>query len=168
MEQPENSGTAKTESEVPASAEVDTKMKRPQLSRKDSFVVQEDMKGHGQEGFNLPLPGLHTLHSRICLGRIWTNSPLSQRINTKHNNLDLDQVSKLRTQQLETETTNIKDADTVSNRQKLNSLKEELSKTNEERNYFQAQYKFQMQVNSELKSLLVVTKRLWNSLVNHH
>ncbi|XP_032578787.1 golgin-45 [Drosophila sechellia] len=62
----------------------------------------------------------------------------------------------LRTQELETEPTDIKETDTASS-QELNSLKEELAKMREERNYFQAQYKFQTQVNSELKILLVAS-----------
>jgi len=214
MEQPENSATTKTESEIQASADVDTKAKRPQLSRKDSTIVQEAVMGRkisasGGHASNLPLPGLHTLYRRPEIvtrslapvlpkgelvqmrPRLVTNpeilpehkktkapkfvpfepypgavNPMISEPTNKHkihrdkNNLDIavlvDQVSTLRTQELDTEPKDIKESSTASN-QELIALQEELAKMRGERDYFQAQYKFQTQVNSELKSLLVAS-----------
>ncbi|XP_037723403.1 golgin-45-like [Drosophila subpulchrella] len=214
MEQPENSAATKTESEIQASADVDTKAKRPQLSRKDSTIVQEAVMGRktsasSGHASNLPLPGLHTLYRRPEIvtrslapvlpkgelvqmrPRLVTNpeilpehkktkapkfvpfepypgavNPMISEPTNKHkihrdkNNLDIavlvDQMSTLRTQELDTEPRDIKETSTVSN-QELISLQEELAKMRGERDYFQAQYKFQTQVNSELKSLLVAS-----------
>ncbi|EDW44149.1 GM16569 [Drosophila sechellia] len=71
---------------------------------------------------------------------------------TLRRRLSYNTRSNKRRMELETEPTDIKETDTASS-QELNSLKEELAKMREERNYFQAQYKFQTHVNSELKIL---------------
>ncbi|XP_017122770.1 golgin-45 [Drosophila elegans] len=214
MEQPENSGTAKTEGdEVQAIADVDIKVKRPQLSRKDSTIIQEAVMGRktSTSASNLPLPGLHTLYRRPEIvtrslapampkgelvqmrPRLVTSSteslpehkktkapkfvpfepypgavnPMISEPTNKHkihrnkNNLDIavlvDQVSTLRTQELDTEHRDVKEPPQDSSCHELAALQEELTKMREERNYFQAQYKFQTQVNSELKSLLVAS-----------
>ncbi|TDG44113.1 hypothetical protein AWZ03_009444 [Drosophila navojoa] len=78
------------------------------------------------------------------------------------NNLDIgvlaDQVSTLRTQELIQENGDAKAADTTSaSSEEVQRLKQELAKMQEERDHFKAQYKFQTQVNSELKSLLVAS-----------
>ncbi|KAH8293826.1 hypothetical protein KR054_005085 [Drosophila jambulina] len=81
------------------------------------------------------------------------------KIHRDKNNLDIavlvDQVSTLRTQELDAEPKNVEAS--AASSQELASLKEELAKMREERDHFQAQYKFQTQVNSELKSLLVAS-----------
>lgn len=213
MEQPENSLVAKPEGEIGQSADVVTKAKRPQLSRKDSTVVQEEVMGRktstsSGHGSNLPLPGLHSLYRRPeivtrSLAPVMPKGELVQmrpRLVTSHetlpehkktkapkfvpfepypgavnpmiptsgnkhkihrdkNNLDIavlvDQVSTLRTQELDAEPKAVESCSASS--QELASLKEELAKMREERDHFQAQYKFQTQVNSELKSLLVAS-----------
>ncbi|XP_016982000.2 uncharacterized protein LOC108046666 [Drosophila rhopaloa] len=214
MEQPETRGTAKTEGEIQAIADVDIKVKRPQLSRKDSTVIQEAVMGRktsasSVHASNLPLPGLHTLYRRPeivtrSLAPVMPKGELVQmrprlvasteslpehkktkapkfvpfepypgavnpmiseptnkhKIHRDKNNLDIavlvDQVSTLRTQELDTEHRDIKETSQTSSNE-LASLQEELAQMREERNYFQAQYKFQTQVNSELKSLLVAS-----------
>ncbi|KAH8271366.1 hypothetical protein KR018_007641 [Drosophila ironensis] len=87
-----------------------------------------------------------------------TSAPVTRhRIHRDKNNLDIgvlvDQVSTLRTQELDAQP-----RETLGNAsQEMAALKEELAKMRAERDYFQAQYKFQTQVNSELKSLLVAS-----------
>ncbi|KAH8383758.1 hypothetical protein KR009_010375 [Drosophila setifemur] len=215
MEQPENGGATKSESEINPTADAAvTKVKRPQLSRKDSTVIQETVMGRKPSTgsgnvSSLPLPGLHTLYRRPdivtrslapampkgelvqmrprlvasqheCLpehkktkapkfvpfepypGAV---NPMTGPLANKHrihrdkNNLDIgvlvDQVSTLRTQELDAEPKDIKESRASS--EELSALQEELAKMREERDYFQAQYKFQTQVNSELKSLLVAS-----------
>ncbi|XP_017089399.2 uncharacterized protein [Drosophila bipectinata] len=216
MEQPENNGGTKLESEIDQigdSAVKRSQVKRPQLSRKDSTVIQETVMGRKTSTgsgsvSNLPLPGLHTLYRRpeivtrslapvMPKGELvqmrprlvstqhdhlpehkksktpkfvpfepypgavnpMTSAPVNKhKIHRDKNNLDIgvlvDQVSTLRTQELDAEP---KGTSTESNSQELDALKEELAKMREERDYFQAQYKFQTQVNSELKSLLVAS-----------
>ncbi|EDW13963.1 golgin-45 [Drosophila mojavensis] len=78
------------------------------------------------------------------------------------NNLDIgvlaDQVSTLRTQELIQENGDAKTTDTTcASSEEVQRLKQELAKMQEERDHFKAQYKFQTQVNSELKSLLVAS-----------
>ncbi|XP_022209378.1 uncharacterized protein LOC111065481 isoform X2 [Drosophila obscura] len=210
MEQPEQ--TAPTKVENATSTDVDIKVRRPQLSRKDSTVVQEAAmarKTSSSSASHLPLPGLHTLYRRpeivarslapaLPKGELvqlkprlvhpnheplpehkktkppkfvpyepypGAVNPMTAAPSTKHkihrdkNNLDIgvlvDQVSTLRTQELDSEPKENDNKD--ANSGELDSLKEQLSKMREERDYFQAQYKFQTQVNSELKNLLVAS-----------
>ncbi|BFF92009.1 golgin-45 [Drosophila madeirensis] len=212
MEQPEQ--TAPTKLENATSSDVDIKVRRPQLSRKDSTVAQEAAMGRktssgSGHASHLPLPGLHTLYRRpeivtrslapaLPKGELVQlkprlvhphHEPLPEHKKTKppkfvpyepypgavnpmtaapaakhkihrdKNNLDIgvlvDQVSTLRTQELDTEPKAKDNKDASS--EELDNLKEQLSKMREERDYFQAQYKFQTQVNSELKNLLVAS-----------
>ncbi|XP_023296060.2 uncharacterized protein LOC111678861 [Lucilia cuprina] len=88
---------------------------------------------------------------------------------SNRNNLDIgilvNQMSSLRTQELQdvgvdnksNETETQSDGDVKQNIQELVDLKEELRKIKEERDYFQGQFKFQTQVNAELKNLLVAS-----------
>ncbi|XP_037940922.1 uncharacterized protein LOC119673888 [Teleopsis dalmanni] len=87
--------------------------------------------------------------------------PKGYRIN--RNNLDIgvlvDHMSTMRTQELHADTNNETcnvDATNTTN-EELQTLKAELKKVKEERDYFQGQFKFQTQVNSELKNLLVAS-----------
>lgn len=79
------------------------------------------------------------------------------------NNLDIavlaDQVSTLRTQELVQDDGDAKhiDATSSASSEEIQRLKQELAKMQEERDHFKAQYKFQTQVNGELKSLLVAS-----------
>uniref|UniRef100_A0A1I8MP55 Uncharacterized protein n=1 Tax=Musca domestica TaxID=7370 RepID=A0A1I8MP55_MUSDO len=92
-------------------------------------------------------------------------------VKSNRNNLDIgvlvSQMSNIRTQELqdvgagEAKQTSIEsdsssDKTTV-NSEELEKLKEELKKIRDERDYYQGQYKFQTQVNSELKNLLVAS-----------
>ncbi|XP_030376443.1 golgin-45 [Scaptodrosophila lebanonensis] len=187
------------------------KTKRPQLSRKDSTVMQEEAVGRKSSSSStsgLPLPGLHTLYRRPDVvtrsiapampkgelvqlkprlvhaseilpehkkskppkfvpyepypGAVNPMDPQSvrhkpQRVNK--NNLDIgvlvDQVSTLRTQELDPLAKGSEEK--ADSNEELERLKEELTKIREERDHFLAQYKFQTQVNSELKSLLVAS-----------
>ncbi|XP_030559833.1 golgin-45 [Drosophila novamexicana] len=219
MEQTEIAPTTKVEQErTSASFQVVNKVKRSQLPRKDSTVVQEAVIVHKTPVGNLcslplPLPGLHTLYRRsevvsrslapvLPKGElvqlkprlVSTSEPLPEHKKTKppkfvpyepypgavnsmtpaqqtakhkvqrvsKNNLDIgvlaDQVSTLRTLELDLEDADVKHADTSNaGSDELQRLKEELTKTRQERDHFQAQYKFQTQVNAELKSLLVAS-----------
>ncbi|KAI8117577.1 Golgin-45 [Lucilia cuprina] len=88
---------------------------------------------------------------------------------SNRNNLDIgilvNQMSSLRTQELQdvgvdnksNETETQSDGNVKQNIQELVDLKEELRKVKEERDYFQGQFKFQTQVNAELKNLLVAS-----------
>ncbi|XP_068154130.1 golgin-45 [Drosophila tropicalis] len=80
------------------------------------------------------------------------------KVRINKNNLDIavlaDQVSTLRTQELDPDST-ITSQET--NNKELKQLRLELENVRKERDHFQAQYKFQTQVNSELKSLLVAS-----------
>lgn len=91
-----------------------------------------------------------------------TQQTAMSKVRVSKNNLDIavlaDQVSTLRTQELDhgvVDDKSVVDAD--SHNDELQRLQQELTKVREERDHFQAQYKFQTQVNSELKSLLVAS-----------
>ncbi|XP_034484821.1 golgin-45 [Drosophila innubila] len=228
MEQTEISPTTKIEQQqqqTTVGLQNVNKIKRPQLSRKDSTVVQEaaierktSVSSCSSSSQPLPLPGLHTLYRRpevvsrslapaLPKGELVqlkprlvnTSEPLPEHKKTKppkfvpyepypgavnpmtpsqqttmhkvqrvsKNNLDIavlaDQVSTLRTQEMDLGDPNTKhseNAESNSNSastEELQRLKQELNKMREERDHFQAQYKFQTQVNGELKSLLVAS-----------
>ncbi|KAM8703988.1 hypothetical protein ACLKA7_008590 [Drosophila subpalustris] len=224
MEQTEISPTTKIEQQQQQTSvsglQNVNKIKRPQLSRKDSTVVQEaaierkasvsSCSSHSQP---LPLPGLHTLYRRpevvsrslapaLPKGElvqlkprlVSTSEPVPEHKKTKppkfvpyepypgavnpmtpaqqtkrisKNNLDIavlaDQVSTLRTQELDLGDSNTKHSENAktninsASNEEMQRLKQELNKMREERDHFQAQYKFQTQVNGELKSLLVAS-----------
>ncbi|XP_073816580.1 uncharacterized protein isoform X2 [Musca autumnalis] len=97
--------------------------------------------------------------------KVGNNSKKSNR-----NNLDIgvlvSQMSTLRTQELQepgaeakqsTSTNDTTSPKTTSDSEELEKLREELKKVKEERDYFQGQFKFQTQVNAELKNLLVAS-----------
>lgn len=102
-----------------------------------------------------------------------TVTPRLQNQKSNRNNLDIgilvNQMSSMRTQELkEPEIDNKKSMDTTETKseshgdnaqvaKELEMLREELKKTKEERDYFQGQFKFQTQVNAELKNLLVAS-----------
>lgn len=102
-----------------------------------------------------------------------TVTPRLQNQKSNRNNLDIgilvNQMSSMRTQELkEPEIDNKKPIDTTETKsenhgdnalvtKELEMLREELKKTKEERDYFQGQFKFQTQVNAELKNLLVAS-----------
>ncbi|EDV93145.1 uncharacterized protein LOC6564059 [Drosophila grimshawi] len=193
---------------------VPNKVKRPQLSRKDSTVVQESVITHMQSATSvvqplpLPLPGLHTLYRRpetvsrslapappkgelvqLKPRLVNTSEPVPEHKKTKppkfvpyepypgavnpmtpaqhkmlrvtKNNLDIgvlaDQVSTLRTQELDLVVEPAEGKPEDSSSEELQRMQLELKKMREERDHFQAQYKFQTQVNGELKSLLVAS-----------
>ncbi|XP_053947451.1 uncharacterized protein LOC128856098 [Anastrepha ludens] len=76
------------------------------------------------------------------------------------NNLDIgvlvNQMSTMRTQELDDKSyKEEKNGDAID--AKFEKLREELRKTKEERDYYQGQFRFQTQVNSELKNLLVAS-----------
>lgn len=82
------------------------------------------------------------------------------QVRVSKNNLDIavlaDQVSTLRTQELDNCEADEKQIE-HDNGDEVQRLQQELIKLREERDHFQAQYKFQTQVNGELKSLLVAS-----------
>ncbi|ALC47139.1 CG9356 [Drosophila busckii] len=212
MEETEISTTAKVEQEPNNSTDFAVKVKRPQLPRKDSTVVQEAAmarKTSSTSSSSLPLPGLHSLYRRpeivsrsiapsmpkgelvqLKPRLINTTDPLPEHKKTKppkfvpyepypgavnpmtgaqqnglhkvprvnKNNLDIDvladQISILRAQELSDDKDN---GNTETNSEELEQLKNELAEVRRERDHYQAQYKFQTQVNGELKSLLVAS-----------
>ena len=99
-------------------------------------------------------------------------TPRSPNVKVNRNNLDIGvlvtQMSSMRTQELQdkdigttsTEKVNlnrIQDEKDKAIAQELALLNEELQKVREERDHYQGQYKFQTQVNAELKNLLVAS-----------
>ncbi|XP_065371479.1 uncharacterized protein LOC135963510 [Calliphora vicina] len=95
-------------------------------------------------------------------------TPRTMTTKSNRNNLDIGilvtQMSSMRTQELQEPEGEIKDDATsqrdgsdVQNAKELDNLREELKKLKEERDYFQGQFKFQTQVNAELKNLLVAS-----------
>lgn len=90
-------------------------------------------------------------------------------IKSNRNNLDIgvlvSQMSTIRTQELQDPnidtnkqlTTEDSSSVAVESSKELEKLREELGKVKEERDYFQGQFKFQTQVNAELKNLLVAS-----------
>uniref|UniRef100_W8BLV3 Golgin-45 n=1 Tax=Ceratitis capitata TaxID=7213 RepID=W8BLV3_CERCA len=89
-----------------------------------------------------------------------TKKELTKVEKVDKNNLDIGilvgQMSTLRTQELD-EKNRIKTESSTALDQKLEKLTEDLRRTKEERDYFQGQFRFQTQVNSELKNLLIAS-----------
>ncbi|KAM7361849.1 uncharacterized protein ACRADG_012723 [Cochliomyia hominivorax] len=97
----------------------------------------------------------------------------TQNSKSNRNNLDIGilvtQMSSMRTQELQEPEADIKKSKDIMNSnsqchsddketiKELEMLRKELKKTKEERDYFQGQFKFQTQVNAELKNLLVAS-----------
>ncbi|XP_036343707.1 uncharacterized protein LOC118752967 [Rhagoletis pomonella] len=86
-----------------------------------------------------------------------TKSPERMMTLKKNNNLDIgvlvSQMCTLRAQEMDP-----KSCKERKNKDVINvKLEDELRKTKEERDYYQAQFRFQVQVNSELKNLLVAS-----------
>lgn len=99
-------------------------------------------------------------------------TPRATNIKANRNNLDIGvlvtQMSSMRTQELQDKEMDLMSTEKIDlNRlqdekdktiaQELILLKEELRKVQEERDHYQGQYKFQTQVNAELKNLLVAS-----------
>lgn len=83
-------------------------------------------------------------------------SPKKLRINKK-NNLDLNtlvsHVANIKTNEFSSMTVNDSASDTVASQQKI--YEQQIAELKKERDSFDSQLKFQVQVNSELKNLLV-------------
>lgn len=83
-------------------------------------------------------------------------SPKKLRINKK-NNLDLNtlvsHVANIKTNEFSSMTVNDSASDTVASQQKM--YEQQIAELKKERDSFDSQLKFQVQVNSELKNLLV-------------
>ncbi|XP_061394207.1 uncharacterized protein LOC133329759 [Musca vetustissima] len=116
-----------------------------------------------------PYPGaVNPIVPKARSGSITPRTGNTNSVKANRNNLDIgvlvSQMSSIRTQELQdasgTEATSDssypQNTSTV-NSEELEKLKEELKKVKEERDYFQGQFKFQTQVNAELKNLLVAS-----------
>ncbi|XP_075148591.1 uncharacterized protein LOC142222360 [Haematobia irritans] len=116
-----------------------------------------------------PYPGaVNPIVPKALSGSVTPNSVKSLKYN--RNNLDIgvlvSQMSTIRSQELQdpaeepcknTSSTANSSQKTMVDSLELEKLKEELKKVKEERDYFQGQFKFQTQVNAELKNLLVAS-----------
>ncbi|XP_067633252.1 golgin-45 isoform X3 [Eurosta solidaginis] len=112
----------------------------------------------------LPLPGLPSLYRKPdgATNQIVTTlnlqSKTPKKLKTNKNNLDIgilvEQMSTMRTDEMGNKNCELKDdIDDM----KLDKLKDELRTITKERDYYQGQFRFQTQVNSELKNLLVAS-----------
>uniref|UniRef100_A0A1I8PP71 Golgin-45 n=1 Tax=Stomoxys calcitrans TaxID=35570 RepID=A0A1I8PP71_STOCA len=113
-----------------------------------------------------PYPGaVNPIVPKATSGSVTPNSVRSVKVN--RNNLDIgvlvSQMSTIRSQEMQ-DTPTAKQLATSDPLEKpivdcveVEKLREELQKAKEERDYFQGQFKFQTQVNAELKNLLVAS-----------
>uniref|UniRef100_A0A1B0BB86 Golgin-45 n=1 Tax=Glossina palpalis gambiensis TaxID=67801 RepID=A0A1B0BB86_9MUSC len=89
------------------------------------------------------------------------NSDSRKMIKRNKNNLDIhvlvSQMSTIRTHELQESQVTVPVAESTKDLSELENLKAKLKKTSEERDYYQGQFKFQTQVNAELKNLLVAS-----------